>query len=98
MINSLWKKVCDNNGVTPRWEYKNCLTEIQELDRRINNANEYIQELENKMLEQGKKLGSKNFVCKNIQNNITRHQQNIDKLSLEKEALTIKLNNMKLDF
>jgi|5B_taG_2_1085324.scaffolds.fasta_scaffold43252_2 hypothetical protein len=98
MINSLWKKVCDNSGVTPQWEYNNCLNEIQELDRRISNSKEYIHELENNMLEQGIRLGSKNFVCKNIEKNILRHKQSIDMYKAEKEILISKLSKMKLEF
>tara|TARA_Y100000592_G_scaffold81744_1_gene129736 strand:- start:354 stop:650 length:297 start_codon:yes stop_codon:yes gene_type:complete len=98
MINSLWKKVCNSHGVTPQWEYKECLSDIQDLDRKINNANEYIKELKNNMSEQGKKLGSKNFVCKNIEKNILRHKENIAVLEAEKEVLVSKLNKMKLDF
>tara|TARA_R100001510_G_C7515454_1_gene113264 strand:- start:297 stop:593 length:297 start_codon:yes stop_codon:yes gene_type:complete len=98
MINSLWKKVCNDSGVTPQWEYKSCLSEIQELDRKINNSKECIDELKKNMMEQGKRLGSKNFVCKNIEKNILRHKQNIDTLEAKKEILVSKLNNMKLDF
>ena len=98
MINSLWKKVCTDHGVTPQWEYKECLSNIQELDRKINNANEYIKELKNNMSEQGKKLGCNNFVCKNIEKSILRHKENIVVLEAEKEVLVSKLNKMKLDF
>ena len=98
MINSLWKKVCTDHGVTPQWEYKECLSDIQELDRKINNANEYIKELKNKISEQAKTLGCKDFVCKNTEKNISRHKENIAVLEAEKEVLVSKLNKMKLDF
>ena len=98
MINSLWKKICTDQGVTPQWEYKECLNEIKELDRKINNANEYIKELKNKISEQANALGCKNFICKNTEKKILRHKNNITVLEAEKEVLVSKLNKMKLDF
>ena len=98
MIRSLWKKVCKDQGVTPQWEHKQCLKEIEELETKIENSKEYIHTLKNKMLNDGKNLGSKNFVCLRTKNSIQRHEENIQNFILQKEILMKKLDNMKLDF
>ena len=98
MIRSLWKKVCKDQGVTPKWEYDECVRKIEEVDIKIENSVNFIHELKKKMISDGEKIGSKNYVCIRTKNNILRHENNLINFKLEKENLMNELENMKLDF
>jgi hypothetical protein len=98
MINVFWKKVCDNKGVTPSWEHKECKQQIAELERKIVNSKECIIELENQQEQQAKSIGLGNFVGLRTKSNIERHQANIAQLEEEKLVLDEKLKDMKLSF
>ena len=98
MINLFWKKVCDDKGVTPSWEYEACKQDVEEVERKISNSKQYIAELQEHQAKSAKALGSKNLVCLRTKNNMERHQQQLKKLLEEKQVLTKKIENMKLDF
>ena len=98
MINIFWKKVCDNKGVTPLFEHKECREQIAELERKIANAEECVVELKSSQQQVANSLGSSNFVCLRTKSNIEKHQTDAAQYEEEKQILVEKLNSMKLDF
>jgi chromosome segregation ATPase len=98
VINIFWKKVCDNKGVTPLFEHKECKEQITELERKIANAEECVIELKNSQQQAANSLGSRSFVCLRTKSNIEEHQASITQYEKEKQTLVDKVNNMKIDF
>jgi len=98
MINVFWKKVCDSKGVTSSWEYEKCKKQIAELERKLNNSEEYVTVLEMHYQQTVPSSDSESLVCLRIKKNIERHKNNIEQFEREKQVLIERLKDMKLDF